>query len=64
MEYAKQTEKKEIKIDKNNFKQFLIKKLSQLDFNKVRKDVERFLINAEETKFLDKDLIIKLIEPF
>jgi len=57
-----QTEGKLLHLNENNFKKFLLGKLSSIDFSKVRKDVERFLEDKEELKLLDKDIIIKLIK--
>lgn len=55
----KQTESKKIEINENNFNKFLIEKLNKIDFKLVREDVERFIINKDELKILDKDLILK-----
>jgi len=49
-------------VTAQNFKEFLKEQLAKVDFNYVRKDVERFLVNKEEVSLLDKGLIIKLIK--
>lgn len=50
-------------ITKENFDHFLLEKLAEVDFRKVRQDVERFLVNKEELDLLDYSLIKKLIYP-
>lgn len=49
-------------VTTENFKDFLKAQLAKIDFSNVRKDVERFLVDKEELKLLDKDLIIQLIK--
>ncbi|OIO73840.1 MAG: hypothetical protein AUJ85_07055 [Elusimicrobia bacterium CG1_02_37_114] len=59
---VKQTEKKDFKIDSRNLKTFLIDKLKGVDFNYIRKDVERFLEDKNELKMLDKKIIMQIIK--
>jgi len=57
----KRTEYKKANVDAENFNDFLREKLLNIDFAKVRKDVERFIEDKNELKLLDKDLILKLV---
>lgn len=52
-----QTEGKDLRLNKTNFREFMIKKLDKIDFNDVRRDVERFLEDKNELALLDADLI-------
>jgi predicted nucleotidyltransferase component of viral defense system len=58
----KQTEGKTDNIREKNFIGFLKNKLSNVDFDKVRKDVERFLVDKEELKLLDKNIIMQIVK--
>lgn len=58
----KQTEGDIVTMDAINFKKFLLNKLKQIDFNKVKADVESFLQDKSELKLLDADLIKKSVE--
>ena len=58
----RQTEGKDLNITKENLKEFLKHKLSKIDFAVVRKDVDRFLVDKEELKLLDKDVITQIIK--
>lgn len=49
-------------VTEDNFKDFLKNHLAKIDFSRVKKDVERFLVDKEELKLLDKDLIMQLIK--
>ncbi len=49
-------------VTEQNFKEFLKTQLAKIDFSNVRRDVERFLVDKEELKLLDKDLIMQLIK--
>lgn len=49
-------------ITEDNFKEFLKTQLAKINFDNVRKDVERFLVDKEELKLLNKDLIMQLIK--
>ncbi|MDD5672606.1 MAG: nucleotidyl transferase AbiEii/AbiGii toxin family protein [Chitinivibrionales bacterium] len=57
----RQTEKKEYNLDEANYKQFIAQKVAQLDFKKVREDVERFLEDKNELKLLDRDMILGML---
>lgn len=57
----KQTEKKYLNISSESFKSFCRNKLENFDFNKVRKDVERFLEDKNELKLLDNKIILSMI---
>lgn len=57
-----QTEKYNPEITEKNFKIFLKKELNKVDFKKVKKDVERFLIDKSELKLFEKRAAKKLIE--
>jgi len=56
-----QTENKKIIVAEENFEQFLSEKMRKIDFGKVRKDVERFLVDKEELRLLNKDSIMQLL---
>ena len=56
-----QTEKKRPNLKEENLKGFLKEYLGKVNFNKVRKDVQRFLVNKDELKLLEKGLILKLL---
>lgn len=58
----RQTEKQDLKIGPNNFRSFLRGKLEKLNFNSIRRDVERFLEDKNELKLLDSQNILKMIE--
>lgn len=59
----KQTHKKEYKmITKNNFLGVLLEMIEKIDFKIVHKDVERFLEDKKQLKFLNKDTMINLIK--
>lgn len=48
-------------VNAENFNDFLRERLTNIDFGKVRKDVEKFIEDKNEFKLLDKNLILKLI---
>ncbi len=50
------------KIDENNVKDFLLDKIKKIDFNTVKKDVERFLEDKNELKLLDAAVFSKTIQ--
>ena len=56
-----QTEGKRVVVTEKNFGEFLLKRLENIDFAKVRKDVERFLVDKEELRLLDGELIRRLL---
>jgi len=51
-----------VKINKNNFKDFLCTKIEKIDFKKVKRDVERFLEDKNELRLFDKNLILNTIK--
>jgi predicted nucleotidyltransferase component of viral defense system len=57
-----QTEGKRADVGENNFRDFLQERLASIDFVKVKKDVERFIVDKNELRLLDRDLILKLID--
>ncbi len=52
---------KSIIINHNNFKKFLMDNLSKVNFKAVVKEVERFLPDKEELKYLNKNILISLV---
>jgi len=56
-----QTESKKLVITESNFEEFLLRKMAKVDFAKVRRDVERFLVDKGELKLLNKELIKELL---
>jgi len=56
-----QAEGRRAVVTEENFKKFLLEKLENIDFAKVRKDVERFLVDKKELKLLDGQLIKQLL---
>ncbi|MCJ7645794.1 nucleotidyl transferase AbiEii/AbiGii toxin family protein [bacterium] len=56
-----QTESKKVVVTEENFEEFLLEKMMKVDFVKVRKDVERFLVDKGELKLLNKKLIKELL---
>lgn len=51
----KQTCKKEIELEKENWKKALRKEIAELDIEKARNDVGRFLENHSDIEFLNKE---------
>ena len=58
----KQTQGKDMKIGPDNLNQFMVEQLQRVDFNAVRKDVERFLEDKKELMLLDFRMLKGLIE--
>lgn len=58
----KQTEGVNPKINEKNFKGFLLERIKRINFDFVRKDVERFLEDKSELRLLDINLIKGTIE--
>ena len=58
----KQTQGKDMKIGPDNLNQFMVEQLQRVDFNAVRKDVERFLEDKRELMLLDFRMLKGLIE--
>ncbi|MEW6482801.1 MAG: nucleotidyl transferase AbiEii/AbiGii toxin family protein [bacterium] len=57
-----QTEGKRVDVREENFRDFLKQRLAHIDFVKVRKGVERFIVDKKELKLLDKDLIFNFLD--
>ena len=57
----KQTQGKDIGLSSRNISDFLLSKISGIDFKAIKKDVERFLEDKNELKLLDASLISKSI---
>ncbi len=57
----KQTENENLKIKSDNLKFFMKDKLQKVNFDLVRKDVERFLEDKNELKLLDQHIMLKMI---
>jgi hypothetical protein len=53
----RQTEGYSLKLDEENFKPFLLKKLKGINFSMVKKDVERFLEDKNELRLLEFGII-------
>jgi predicted nucleotidyltransferase component of viral defense system len=58
----RQTTAEVVTITEENFTEFLKDRLSRIDFTKVKRDVERFLVDKEELKLLDRNLIMQVIK--
>ena len=58
----KQTEGKDVGIDEENFKLFILENIKRIDFEHVKKDVEFFLEDKTELNFFDQKLIQETIE--
>ena len=60
----RQTEKDDprITVGENNYRHFLHQKIAQIDFQKVKRDVERFLEDKSELRLFDKTTILSLVE--
>jgi len=55
-----QTEKVNLRIDRDNFREFMRQRLTGIDLSLARKDAERFLEDKSELNLFDRDLILKL----
>jgi hypothetical protein len=53
-----QTEGKNSTLNRDNFKEFLIRKIEEIDFIKAKKDVERFLVDKDELRLFNKINVI------
>ena len=49
-------------LNEGNFKEFLLRNIKRINFNQVKKDVERFLEDKGELKLFDKGTITSSIE--
>lgn len=57
-----QTEGKNPKVDDHTYAEFLKTKLDKVDFARVRSDVERFLEDKAELKYLSREFLIGLVK--
>ncbi len=48
-------------LDESNLKDFLLQRVEKADFKKLKEDVERFLEDKGDLRFLEKDVIAKSI---
>ena len=60
----KQTEGYDLKLNSQNFNDFLLSKLAKINFTKIKKDVERFLEDRTELKFLEFDIIKRMLTTY
>jgi predicted nucleotidyltransferase component of viral defense system len=60
----KQTEGYDLKLNSQNFNDFLLSKLAKINFTKIKKDVERFLEDRTELKFLEFDIIKRTLTTY
>lgn len=58
---VEQTHETNPEISQENFQNFLRNHLEKIDFEKVRKDVERFLADKNEAELLNRDSILSLL---
>jgi hypothetical protein len=58
-----QTEGHDPGVDEHNFKKYLLENIQKIDFDLVRRDVERFLEDKSELKLLNLKTIQSSIEP-
>lgn len=58
----KQTQGKDFNLSEHNIVGFLLKRLEEVDFKFVKKDVERFLEDKDELQLLDKEIILKSVK--
>lgn len=49
-------------VNEANFHEFMLKHIVRINFTKVRQDVERFLVNKDESNLLSRENFINLIE--
>ena len=58
---VKQTQSRDLKLSPKNIADFLLKRLSKVDFSIIKKDVERFLEDKSELALLNQKTISKAI---
>lgn len=58
----KQTEGRTPNINEENFKEFLLEKVKKINFADVKKDVDRFIEDKNELKFLESRIIQQTIK--
>lgn len=54
----KQTEKRDLKIEPKNFREFMKERLEKIDLAAARRDVERFLEDKNELKLFDRKILL------
>ena len=59
-----QTQKEASNIDEHNFKDHLLKRVEQIDFEAAKKDVDRFLEDKGALRVFDKDKIREMIKNY
>jgi predicted nucleotidyltransferase component of viral defense system len=57
----RQTESKAPKLDGEKLQQMLMKRIERVDFAQLRRDIAPFLVHAEETSLLDKELMKQVV---
>lgn len=58
----KQTEGKNPGVGEHNIRDFILKRIAQIDFDSIKKDVERFLEDKGELALLNESIVSKAIE--
>jgi hypothetical protein len=56
-----QTEGKNPGLEKDNFKEFLLSRIERIEFAKAKKDVERFLVNKDELRLFNRELLMDVV---
>jgi hypothetical protein len=56
-----QTETKAAKLNGEQLRQTLVKKIQRLDFAQLRQDVSPFLVHSEELSLLDQELMKQVV---
>lgn len=57
-----QTEGKNPKVNANNFRDFLLDKVKDINFGELRRDVEVFLVDKSELSLFDAEIVGRLLE--
>ena len=60
----KQTQKTTDKITEENFKPRLIQQIESINFQEIKKDIEKLIINHEELKFIKPEHIKSLLRNY
>ena len=60
----RQTQGKGHDVSESEFKQTVLKHLESIDFTKIKSDVERFVLNREELKFLNREAVLSLLRNY
>ena len=58
----KQTEKIDLKITDENYKSFILEKIKTINFEKIRKDVDRFLEDKNELKLINLNTFENILQ--